>query len=323
MDRGGAVGRLLSGLAIAALAVGCAGNTGSSPSASQDASGAAAISLTCDEVPSSGTVSPVATLAAGAVLTVTLCDVGSDGGYSWAEPVYDQNALALVGEDYLSPAGGPSEVGVSGSSIWRFQALMPKDSTITFADRRVWEKGIPPFLSVVVSVKTQPSSSSFTPLPVVTAAATAPTPTPSATPSPTLALASSGPSAPGEPTNFTVYQHPGTVQCPSPNANSHLCWQTDLAWRSDAGTATWFRAYESWTGEGPGDITCPTTPHHPDPAGEQMVLETAPGARSATLVATIYVGGGAPCLWLSAVDAAGESLAVPAVMLDAPPPTAS
>lgn len=313
------VGRLLAGLAIAALAAGCAGNPGSSPSASSEPSGAAAITLTCNGFPSSGTVSQTATLAAGAVLTVTMCDVGSDGGYQWADPVYDPSALALVGEDSIAPPGGPWLVGASGSSVWRFQALSAGNSTITFADRRVWEKGVAPFLVVVVNVKATPSSS-FTPLPVVTALAAA-SPTPIPTPTPAVSEGSS----PTEPTNFTAYQHSGTVQCPPPNANSHLCWQTDLAWRSDANPATWFRAYEGWTGEGPGDMICPTTPHHPDLAiegGEQLVLETAPGVRSATLVAAIGVGGGPPCLWLSAVNTTGESLAVPATMLDAPLPTA-
>ena len=62
-------------------------------------------------------------------------------------------------------------------------------------------------------------------------------------------------------------------------------------------------------------------PHHPDltvVGGEQLVLETIPGVRSATLVAAINVGGGSPCLWLAAVSAAGESLAVPATVLNAP-----
>jgi predicted secreted protein len=247
---------------IALIAGGCINNPGATPSASQNASpepsGAAAITLTCDDFPSSGTISPVATLATGVVLTITMCDVGSDGGYQWADPVYDPRALALVGEDSIAPPGQPGLVGASGSSVWRFQALAVESSTITFADRRVWEKGVPPFLSVVVSVKATPSSS-FTPLPVITPAATA-IPAPLLTPSPASTPAVSEGQPPAEPAGFTAYQHAVTVQCPSPNANSHLRWQTDLAWHSSVDAATWFRVNEGWTGEGPGDITCPTTP---------------------------------------------------------------
>ncbi len=173
---------------IALVATGCTDNTESAMSATRDPSGAAAITLTCNDFPPSdtnSTVSPVATLATGAILTITLCDVGSDGGYQWSEPVHDPNALALVGEGSFAPPNQPWLVGASGSSTWRFQALTPKSSTVTFADRRVWEEGIPPFLSVVVSVKATPSSS-FTPLPVVTAAATAAAPSPGEAPSTTV-----------------------------------------------------------------------------------------------------------------------------------------
>jgi predicted secreted protein len=179
------------------LAWGCAGitdtsspNASAAPSASVTPSGAAGVTLTCDQFSYGGNnyVSPTATLRAGEILTVTICDFGSDGGYSWAEPVYEPQALALVGKDSIAPPGGPLLVGASGSSIWRFQALSAGSSTITFADRRVWEKSVAPFANVVVSVKVTPSSSSFTPLPVVTlpADATTATATAPAVPSPTV-----------------------------------------------------------------------------------------------------------------------------------------
>lgn len=175
-------------LAVAALLGGCVLSSKSNLSATADPAGAAAITLACGDAPSSGAVSSEATLATGGVLTITLCDVGGDGGYSWADPVYEPNAEALVGQDSIAP---PNQPGAAGSSVWRLQVLSAGSSTVTFADRRIWEKNIPPFLSVVVSVRATPSSS-FTPLPVITAAPSASASGLSASPSPSGAAPSSG-----------------------------------------------------------------------------------------------------------------------------------
>jgi len=115
---------------------------------------------------------------------------------------------------------------------------------------------------------------------------------------------STAPPLPPVPTNFTAKQQPGSVPCPSPNPDA-TCTQTDLAWKSNADASTWFMIYEAGTGEGPD--TCG------DVQGDaEVVLETNPGARSARLFAELATGGGETCLWITAVNDAGESAQVPA-----------
>jgi hypothetical protein len=115
---------------------------------------------------------------------------------------------------------------------------------------------------------------------------------------------STAPEPPPVPTNFTAKQHQGSVPCPSPNAGAY-CMQTDLAWQSNADASTSFKIYEASTGEGP--TTCG------DVQGQaQVVLETKPGAKSAQLFNEIATGGGATCLWITAINSSGESVQVPA-----------
>jgi predicted small lipoprotein YifL len=112
---------------------------------------------------------------------------------------------------------------------------------------------------------------------------------------------SATPSAPPEQEEY--------VLCPSPNPDEFDCSQTDLTWQSGADQETWFRIYMSGTGEGDGN----DIPTCSDVQGEaQVVLETEPGARSAQLLAELSTGGGYTCLWITAVNEAGESAQVPA-----------
>ena len=110
-----------------------------------------AIRLSCKDAPSANgqTVSRKATIKVGTVLRITLCAVGSDGGYEWAKPRYDSDALAFLGKKILPPTG---PAGSSGSVAWRFRALTPSSSTITFADRRTFD-GRQAILKVVVTVR--------------------------------------------------------------------------------------------------------------------------------------------------------------------------
>jgi hypothetical protein len=143
------------------------------------------------------------------------------------------------------------------------------------------------------------STSVSSPAPLATSNQTAaPSATVAASPTPSAAVA-----LPPAPTNFTVKQRQGTVPCPSPADAS--CSQTDLAWQSNADASTWFRIYDAGTGEGP--IACT------DVKGQAVVeLETKPGARSAQLFAELATGGGETCLWITAVNSAGESARVAA-----------
>jgi hypothetical protein len=112
------------------------------------------------------------------------------------------------------------------------------------------------------------------------------------------------PELPPVPTNFTAKQGQGSVPCPSPNADAN-CTQTDLAWKSNADASTWFMIYAAGTGEGPD--TCADVQSQ-----AEIVLETNPGVRSARLFAELATGGGKTCLWITAVNGAGESVQVPA-----------
>jgi hypothetical protein len=114
---------------------------------------------------------------------------------------------------------------------------------------------------------------------------------------------------PAAPTSFTATEQEEYVLCPSPNPDEFDCSQTDLTWQSGADQETWFRIYMSGTGEGDGN----DIPTCSDVQGEaQVVLETEPGARSAQLLAELSTGGGYTCLWITAVNEAGESAQVPA-----------
>jgi hypothetical protein len=138
--------------------------------------------------------------------------------------------------------------------------------------------------------------------PVVTPAAT-PTATPAATPTPTPTPAPTVLQRPPAPTNFTATTPSGTVPCPSPNSGDS-CRQSDLAWQSTSAAGTWFKIYEAWTGE--GGATCL------DVQGEELVaVQTQPNARAAQIFNMLATGGGARCLWITAVNSVGESAQVP------------
>ncbi len=131
----------------------------------------------------------------------------------------------------------------------------------------------------------------------------------SAKPLPTLSETPSAQQPPAAPTNFTATEQEEYVSCPDPNPDEFECSQTDLAWQSTADLGTWFRIYMSQTGEGDGN----DVPTCSDVQGEaQVALETEPGARSAQLLRMAGgVGEGDTCLWLTAVNEAGESAQVP------------
>jgi hypothetical protein len=81
---------------------------------------------------------------------------------------------------------------------------------------------------------------------------------------------------------------------------------SDLAWQSTALSGTWFKIYEAWTGE--GGATCQDAQ-----ADELVAITTAPNARTAQVFEEIATGGGARCMWITAVNNVGESAQVPAV----------
>jgi len=115
------------------------------------------------------------------------------------------------------------------------------------------------------------------------------------------------PAPPPPPTDFTATILDGSVPCPSPDAEGgESCKQTDLAWQSPL-PGSWFRVYTAWTGE--GDATC-SDASMLDQA--QPILETQPDTTSAHLYSQLATGGGAQCLWITAVTDAGESVPVAA-----------
>jgi hypothetical protein len=120
-------------------------------------------------------------------------------------------------------------------------------------------------------------------------------------PAPTVAAAASQ-MAPVRPTNFTATRKSGSVSCLGADG---VCSETDLAWQSTAGAATWFRVYVASIGLDP-NATCLDVQDQ-----AKAVLDTKPGATSAQFFEPIATGTGS-CLWLTAVNDAGESGPVPA-----------
>jgi len=114
--------------------------------------------------------------------------------------------------------------------------------------------------------------------------------------------------APAAPTDFTALVENGTVPCPSPDPSypDVPCKQTNLAWTYGSAPGTRFRIYRVWIGEDP-NATCATSETQ-----ASVVLETKPGITSGHLFDEVSVGGGPLCLWVTAVNAAGESEKVPA-----------
>ncbi len=61
-------------------------------------------------------------------------------GYSWM-PVYNQDELMLVDEDYQQDESSQGLVGAGGTQTFRFKALKTGQATITMAYQRAWESG--------------------------------------------------------------------------------------------------------------------------------------------------------------------------------------
>jgi predicted secreted protein len=92
--------------------------------------------LTCNQAssaPQGSTISRSATLPAGTVLKVALCEYGADGGYLWGNPKHDSTSLTLLSTKD-KPSNGP--IGSPGTMIWRFRADSASTSKITVTDRR-------------------------------------------------------------------------------------------------------------------------------------------------------------------------------------------
>ncbi len=64
-------------------------------------------------------------------------------GYQWqfANPL-DESTLKLISSEYL--ADKTELVGVGGKQVWRFRALKPGETSISFKYVRPWEKNTPP-----------------------------------------------------------------------------------------------------------------------------------------------------------------------------------
>ena len=118
-----------------------------------------------------------------------------------------------------------------------------------------------------------------------------------------LASGSSMAQAPSAPTDFIALIENGSVPCPSPDPSQSdaSCKQTNLSWTYTSAPDTSFRIYAVSIGEDP-TATCEASS-----AQASAVLDTKPAITSAHLFNEVSVGGGAQCLWITAVNAAGES----------------
>src|SRR5664280_2911901 len=109
--------------------------------------------------------------------------------------------------------------------------------------------------------------------------------------------------APPAPTNFTATRKNGSAPCPS---SEESCFQTDFTWQASADAEKGFRIYQASFGLDP-EGTCAGVQ-----ADAKAVLDAKPAARTAQLFRPMAVGGGSPCLWITAVNNSGESAPVPA-----------
>ena len=109
--------------------------------------------------------------------------------------------------------------------------------------------------------------------------------------------------APSAPSDFIALIENGSVPCPSPDPSQSdaSCKQTNLSWTYTSAPDTSFRIYAVSIGEDP-TATCEASS-----AQASAVLDTKPAITSAHLFNVVSVGGGAQCLWITAVNAAGES----------------
>lgn len=111
--------------------------------------------------------------------------------------------------------------------------------------------------------------------------------------------------APPPPTGFTATRKNG-VTCPSADPNGDHCFQDDFTWQASSDPGTGFRIYQASFGLDP-EGTCAGVQ-----ADAKAVLDAKPAARTAQLFRPMAVGGGSPCLWITAVNNSGESAQVPA-----------
>jgi len=111
--------------------------------------------------------------------------------------------------------------------------------------------------------------------------------------------------APPAPTGFTATRKSG-VTCPSADPNGDHCFQDDFTWQANSDPEKGFRIYQASFGLDP-EGTCAGVQ-----ADAKAVLDAKPAARTAQLFRPMAVGGGSPCLWITAVNNSGESAQVPA-----------
>lgn len=111
--------------------------------------------------------------------------------------------------------------------------------------------------------------------------------------------------APPAPTGFTATRKNG-VTCPSADPNGDHCFQDDFTWQASSDSEKGFRIYQASFGLDP-EGTCAGVQ-----ADAKVVLDAKPAARTAQLFQPMAVGGGSPCLWITAVNNSGESAQVPA-----------
>lgn len=85
-------------------------------------------------------------LKRGDLLVVHLPSNGSTG-YSWSVVNSLPGKLQGLGKPTLqqsNKSGGRSLIGAGGIEAWRFRAVVPGQTTLTFSYARAWEKEVPP-----------------------------------------------------------------------------------------------------------------------------------------------------------------------------------
>ena len=95
-------------------------------------------------------------LAVGRTAAISLAG-NATTGYSWSLTKLDGTALEQAGSvEYAPDRARAGMVGTGGTSVARFRAVKPGQSTITLGYARPWETGVAPTKSFTVTLVVDP-----------------------------------------------------------------------------------------------------------------------------------------------------------------------
>ena len=92
------------------------------------------------------------TLACPVGVTFSLAlDLSADAGYQWFYTMSNPSVVELVSTDYRPKNGGGGVGGLTVETFY-FQGAKPGTCTVVLDQRRGWETGVPPIVSISFQV---------------------------------------------------------------------------------------------------------------------------------------------------------------------------